>query len=162
MKGLFAAAGLALAFAATSAKAADLYDDPPPPRYSGPAYEDPRYADVYRYPERDRPVPPAPVYRDDDYEFRGPAPRQAWRGECVPRHVIRDRLIREGWSDFALRDFQGEVVTVNARRPSGRPFVLTIERCSGAVVDARPAHTPGPYAYAPPPPAPRRWDRPYY
>ncbi|RTL69298.1 MAG: hypothetical protein EKK41_14015 [Hyphomicrobiales bacterium] len=160
MKGLFAAAGIVLALAGTSAKAADLYDDPPPPpRHSGPAYEDPRYADVYRYP--DRPVPPAPVYRDDDYEFR-PRPRQAWRGECVPRQVIRDRLIREGWGDFALRDFEGELVTVSARRPSGRPFVLTIERCSGEVVDARPVHAQGPYAYAPPPPPPRRWDRPYY
>ncbi|MDX2205062.1 MAG: hypothetical protein NW223_20095 [Hyphomicrobiaceae bacterium] len=174
--GLVATAGLALALATTSAKAADLYDDPPPPRYSGPAYEDPRYADVYRYPDRysdkyadrpvysdkyaERPVPPAPVYRDDDDAFR-PGPRHAWRGgECVPRHVIRSRLSSEGWSDFTLGDLYGDQVTVHARRPSGRPYVLTIERCSGTVLDARPSHSAGPYASAPPPP--RRWDRPYY
>ncbi len=161
MKGLLAAAGVVLALASTSARAADLYDDPPPARYSGPAYQDPRYSDVYRYP--DRPVPPAPVYRDrdDDYVFR-PRQRHAYRGECLPRHVIKDRLVREGWGDFALGDFHGELVTVHARRPSGRPFTLTIERCSGEIVDARPSHAQGPYAYAPTPPPPRRWDRPYY
>lgn len=156
MKSLMLAAGLGLALFSGAAQAADLYDDPPPPRYSGPAYEDPRYADIYRYP--DRPVPPAPVYRDR-YDSYTPPPRHAYRGACLPRHVIRDRLIRDGWSDFALADFDGEIAQVKARRPSGRPFILSVERCSGEIVDARPLGNAGPYAYAPPP---RRYDRPYY
>lgn len=159
MKGLVLAAGFGLAMLTGAAHAADLYDDPPPPRYSGPAYQDPRYSDIYRHP--DRPVPPAPVYGGDRYDSYTPQPRRAYRGACLPRHVIRDRLIRDGWNDFVLADFDGEVAQVSARRPSGRPFMLTVERCSGEIVDARPVRNAGPYAYAPPPP-PRRWDRPSY
>lgn len=65
--------------------------------------------------------------------------------------VVRDRLLAEGWGDF--RDFEprGRVVLVQARRPSGRLFDLTIDRCSGEVVDARPVSgpraEPGAYAY---------------
>ncbi len=164
MKGLLVAAGLGLALVSTGVKAADLYDDPPPgPRHSGGAYDDPRYADIYRYPDRypNRPTPPASIYGDRDDAYSPPPRRNAYRGECVPRHVIRDRLIRDGWNDFALGEFYGNVATVQARRPSGRPFVLTVDRCTGDIVDARPAASPGPYAYNPQPP-PRRWDRPYY
>ena len=112
------------------ASAADLYEDgygEGPPRYE-------RYA-----------VPPA------DFEPPYP-PRYADRGgPCVPREVVRDRLLSEGWGDF--RDFEprGRVVLVQARRPSGRLFDLAIDRCSGEVVDARPVFgpraAPGPYAY---------------
>ncbi len=111
------------------ASAADLYEDygEGPPRYE-------RYA-----------VPPA------DFEPPYP-PRYADRGgPCMPRELVRDRLLSEGWGDF--RDFEprGRVVLVQARRPSGRLFDLTIERCSGVVVDARPVFgpraAPGPYAY---------------
>ena len=158
MKGLVLAAGFGLTLLSGAAQAADLYDDPPPPRYSGPAYQDPRYADIYRYP--DRPVPPAPVYGGDRYDNYTPPARRAYRGACLPRHVIRDRLIRDGWNDFVLADFDGDMAQVSARRPSGRPFMLTVERCSGEIVDARPLRHPGPYASAPPPP--RRFDRPYY
>ena len=59
---------------------------------------------------------------------------------------------------------------MHARRPSGRQFVLTIERCSGEIVSARPLEGyggtyggggyGGPYAYGGPPP--RRYERPYY
>lgn len=159
MKGLVLAAGFGLTLLTGTAQAADLYDDPPPPRYSGPAYEDQRYSDIYRHP--DRPVPPAPVYGTDRYDSYTPGPRRAYRGDCLPRHVIRDRLIRDGWNDFVLADFNGDVAQVSARRPSGRPFMLTVERCSGEIVDARPIRHAGPTAYAPPPP-PRRWDRPSY
>ncbi len=125
-----AAAVAASLFAFTPlASAADLYE------YGygeGPRYD--RYA-----------VPPV------DFEPPYP-PRYADRGTaCVPREVVRHRLLSEGWGDF--RDFEprGRVVLVQARRPSGRLFDLTIDRCSGEVVDARPVFgpraAPGPYAY---------------
>ena len=153
------AAGFGLTLLTGAAQAADLYDDPPPPRYSGPAYQDPRYADIDHYP--DRPVPPARVYGAHRYAPYTPPPRRAYRGARLPRHVIRDRLIRDGWNDFVLAEFDGEVAQVSARRPSGRPFMLTVARCSGEIVDARPLRNAGPYASAPPPP-PRRYDLPYY
>ena len=123
-----AVAALLFAFA-PPASAADLYGD----GYGqAPRYE--RYAQ-----------PPA------DFEPPYP-PRYAHRGgPCVPREVVRDRLLSEGWGD--LRDFdpRGRVILVQARRPSGRLFDLTIDRCSGEVVDARPVFgpraAPGPYAY---------------
>lgn len=155
------AAGFGLALISTGARAADLEDGPPPPPRYGGAYDDSRYADIYRYPDRP-PVPPARVYRDDDYPPPPPGrfeQRYSHRGACVPRHVIRDRLMREGWQDFRVDELQGNVVTLHARRPSGRPFLLTIDRCSGDVVDARPAYQPGPTAYGP---TPRRYYRPYY
>jgi hypothetical protein len=70
-------------------------------------------------------------------------------------------LQSQGWHAFHDVDIRGELVTVRARRPSGRLFDLTVDRCSGEVVNARPVLGPplGPYAYGPPP---RRWDRPFY
>ena len=50
MRSWVLAAGLLTAAATTGAQAADLYDGPPPPNRYGSAYEDPRYADIYRYP----------------------------------------------------------------------------------------------------------------
>jgi hypothetical protein len=131
-----AASFFVLAFPAFSA---DLYD---PPR-TGSAYDDPRYADIYgdddteeRYAEAedfDAPIPPRSVYGhdEDDRDWNG------YREGCVPRHVVRDRLHADGWHH--LRDFEprGGVLHVEARRDSGRLFELTIDRCSGEVVDAR-------------------------
>jgi hypothetical protein len=110
------------------ASAADLYED----SYGqAPRYE--RYAQ-----------PPA------DFEPPYP-PRNTDGGPCVPREVVRDRLLSEGWGDFRDFDPRGRVILVQARRPSGRLFDLTIDRCSGQVVDARPVFGPraerGAYAY---------------
>jgi hypothetical protein len=159
---LLAATGAASA----SAKAADLDEGPPPDRY-GSVYEDPRYADIYRRPEYRQPerpfagTPPLPyagpplprdrVYRDDEE----PPPY----GQCVPRDVIRDRLTRHGWHDFHDGALRGNVAVVRARRPSGRLFELTIERCSGEIVSAYPleGRVFGPFAYGPRP----WWQRSY-
>jgi hypothetical protein len=108
--------------------AADLYED----GYGqAPRYE--RYAQ-----------PPA------DFEPPYP-PRYTDGGPCVPRELVRDRLLSEGWGDFRDFDPRGRVILVQARRPSGRLFDLTIDRCSGQVVDARPVFAPraerGAYAY---------------
>jgi hypothetical protein len=110
------------------ASAADLYED----GYGqAPRYE--RYAQ-----------PPA------DFEPPYP-PRYTDGAPCVPREVVRDRLLSEGWGDFRDFDPRGRVILVQARRPSGRLFDLTIDRCSGQVVDARPVFGPraerGAYAY---------------
>jgi hypothetical protein len=181
MRGWVLAAGLLAA--ATGAQAADLYDGPPPDRY-GSAYDDPRYADIYRYPvpppryaappprafERyaEPPIPRERVYRDDDdrYDrgyYDGPRryshvdPRRPYAGHCLPREVVKDQLLRQGWHDFHDGDARGDIATVRARRPSGRLFALAIDRCTGEIVSAEPLEPRrfGPYAYGPPPP--RRW-----
>jgi hypothetical protein len=171
---LLAAAGAA----SPVAQAADLDEGPPPNRY-GSVYDDPRYADIYRRPERPPPafVPPPPpyagpvprerVYRDDAEvpPYAGPhrysynEPRPGYGAACVPREVIRERLSRHGWQDFHDGALQGEVAVVRARRPNGRLFELTIERCSGEIVSAYPLESRvyGPYAYGPRP----WWQRPY-
>jgi hypothetical protein len=193
MRSWVLAAGLLAAAVTTGAQAADLYDGPPPDRY-GSAYEDPRYADIYKYPTpppypyavpprpyagvpvpppyAGPPIPRERVYRDEDdngYEpkyFPGPRrhsyadPRGPYAGRCVPKELIKDELLRRGWHDFHYGEAHGDVATVRARRPSGRLFALTIDRCSGEIVNAE-ALEPrrfGPFAYGPPP---RRWDRAY-
>ena len=147
MRSWVLAAGLLAAAAATGAQAADLYDGPPPDRY-GSAYDDPRYADIYRYPvpppryaappprayERyaEPPIPRERVYREDDrYEPKylpGPRrhsyaePPRAHADRCLPREVVKERLLRSGWHDFHDGDVRGDIATVRARRPSGRLF----------------------------------------
>ena len=177
MRSWVVAAGLLATVATTGAQAADLYDGPPPDRY-GSAYEDPRYADIYKYPPpyaapaprpypgpyAGPPIPREPVYRDDyDTErYDGPRrhsyldPRRPYAGHCLPREVVKERLLRQGWHDFHAGNVQGDIATVHARRPSGRLFALAIERCSGEIVSAHPLEPRrfGPYAYGPPP---RRW-----
>ena len=175
---LLAATGAASA----SAKAADLDEGPPPDRY-GSVYEDPRYADIYRRPEYRQPerpfagTPPLPyagpplprdrVYRDDEEpppygrppRYSNDDARPGYGGQCVPRDVIRDRLTRHGWHDFHDGALRGNVAVVRARRPSGRLFELTIERCSGEIVSAYPleGRVFGPFAYGPRP----WWQRSY-
>jgi hypothetical protein len=80
-----------------------------------------------------------------------------------------------GWQDFQGGQQQGDQVSLKARRPSGRLFELTLNRCSGQIVEVRPLEgrpAGGPYAfnrpqynnnpdtYDAPPPPPR--GGPYY
>jgi hypothetical protein len=161
----FAASLFAFALPALSA---DLYE----PSRSGSAYDDPRYAEIYgddppaydRYGEPpedlDEPYRPRASLEEEDFEPPYAPDRYAGsRDACVPRHVVRDRLRAEGWSDFYGFEPRGRVVLVQARRPSGRLFDLTIDRCSGAVVEARPVDGSrfGSFADAPR----RHWPRPY-
>jgi hypothetical protein len=128
---LATASALAVSFALTAlpAVAADLYEPP---------YNE--YGEGPPPPPRDRYAP------DDDYGPQ-PPPRLVERG-CVPRELARDRLRDAGWYDFHGLEPRGEVVLVQARRPSGRLFNLTIDRCSGRVVDARPAYGGGSRYYS--------------
>jgi hypothetical protein len=156
------------ALVAAPALAADLdYTDRSP-------YDDPRYSDIYSHPAPPPPryaypVPPAPVYRDDRYaappQYVPPPPPHRQQGrhaaDCVPRAQVRHRLESRGWHDFHDAQPMGEVVHIRARRPSGRLFDLTLDRCSGEVlgveaIDHRAAAAP------PPPPPDWRWrERPY-
>ena len=63
MRSWVLAASLLAAAATTGAKAADLDEGPPPDRY-GSAYDDPRYADIYKYPRGPQAygVPPPGAY----------------------------------------------------------------------------------------------------
>ncbi len=139
-----AASALAVSFAvlALPAAAADLYE---PPR-GGYGYNDGPPPDQYAEPP-------------EDFEPPYPPPRYAGRDACVPREVIRDRLQAAGWGDFHAVEPREQVVLIKARRPSGRLFDLTIDRCSGEVVDARPLYGRrlGPFAYGPR----RNWPGPY-
>jgi hypothetical protein len=165
MKSWVLAAGLLAAAVSPSARAADL--EPPEERY-GSAYDDPRYADIYRYPDRApryaEPRPQAERYyrwyeEEDDREPHRYAERNAPPGfqpQCLPPETIRHRLVHEGWFDLHDVELRGDVAVVHARRGSGRPFALTVDRCSGALLAARPLEPGfGPYAYGAP------WRRPY-
>jgi hypothetical protein len=164
-----------------AAFAADLWE---PPR-GGAAYDDEsRFGDSYRYgdrygygedydrgapPPEDRyaghpedfgppPIPPAGL-KDDrfrDREFYPSSDRRYGEG-CVPRYVLRDRLRAAGWYDFQGMDRRDGVLLTEARSPTGRPFALTIDRCSGEVVDARPLDGGRSYAYG----GHRRWTPSY-
>ena len=175
---ILAASLLAAAGAASSnANAADLDEGPPPDRY-GSVYDDPRYADIYLpatgapLAARHRPLcgtrPRANASiammkrrrrtRDPIATLMMRA-RPGYGGQCVPREVVRDRLTRHGWHDFHDGALNGNVAVVRARRPSGRLFELTIERCSGEIVERLSAgrRVYGPFAYGPRP----WWQRSY-
>jgi len=164
MKSWVLAAGLLAAAIAPAARAADIDDDGPPPPRSG-AYDDPRYSDIYKYPKAPprpfaAPTPP-PGYHDDDDDdgpppsrYSGvPPPRYGnappYGQRCVQSEQVRERLTSMGWRDFHGGQQQGEIVTLRARRPSGRLFELTLHRCSGQIAELRPLEPRrfGPYAY---------------
>jgi hypothetical protein len=139
------------------AAAADLDGD----RYSaGPPDDDPRYGDIYRHPappprQYAAPYPgyrdPYPPYRSDNgyapppppppypapayHEGRWPTYDRFAQG-CLPRHAIRDRLVRQGWHDFDDLVLRGDVAHVRARRPDGYLFDLTVDRCDGRILEA--------------------------
>jgi hypothetical protein len=142
---------------ALPAASADLYQPPYEPR--GDAYYDegPVPYDRYdRYVERepDHPVPPRSVYGGKGFappsEWSGYRPRVRYEDDCVPRRIARARLREDGWRDFHDFERRGDVVLVRARRRSGRLFDLTIDRCSGEVVDARRLRGRRDFAYRPP------------
>jgi len=132
-----AASALAVSVAlfALPAVAADLYAPPYHEEYGeGPPPRDDRYAAV-----------------PDDFEPPFPEPGYD-RARCIPREAARDRLRDAGWYDFHAVEPRGGVVLVKARRGRDRLYDLTIDRCSGEVVDAKPLYDgprPRPYAWGP-------------
>lgn len=56
--------------------------------------------------------------------------------DCRSAEDIHDRLKRQGWWDFDDLERSGKHFTVRARRPNGTAYQLTIDGCSGRVLDA--------------------------
>lgn len=111
----------------------DVYGDPRPPAFAEPAAPPAEEAFPERYDDERDPLP-YPARKPERYSERWEEPRGF---ACLPRHVIRHRLQGDGWYDFRDLELQGDVAVVNARRPSGRPFELRIDRCTGRIVEAR-------------------------
>lgn len=104
--------GTTLLFAAPAAKAADLDRD----------YQ--RYG----------------AYDEEDWDDRDYRHRHAYRDErgCASRQTVRRRLQSAGWHDFEDARATGGIAVVEARHDTGRRYRLSIDRCSGEVVDAKP------------------------
>lgn len=98
-------------------------DRPPAKRYSGPPPMAPPGYNRYSGP----PLPPAGM-------------------NCARSEQVRQRLTEMGWQDFHGGQQQGDMVVMKARRPSGRLFELTLQRCSGQIVEVRPLEG-RPYAF---------------
>jgi hypothetical protein len=144
MKSWVLAASLLAAAFVPAASAADIGDD----RHGG-------YIDRYRVPPPaiDRYRPPPPAYRDHDDDDDGPPPVRRYSGQptptCARSEEVRERLTDRGWRDFHDGQPQGDVVTLRARRPNGRLFELTLHRCTGEIIEARPLEPRpfGPFAF---------------
>jgi hypothetical protein len=183
MKRWVLAAGLLVAVASPPALAADMDDGGPYPK--GGVYDDRRYPpkgpppgafddddeDDYSSgppPDKYSRVPPPDKYsRLPPPDKRPPPDKYAdvpppFKGKCVRSEEVRERLTGQGWRDFhAGAQVNDNIVTLRARRPTGRLFELTLHRCSGQIVDARPLEPRRrEYAYQGPYDGPR-WG-PYY
>jgi hypothetical protein len=129
--------GLA-ALSAGPAAAADIYD-----RGRTSADEDPRYADIYGYPEPARPLGPPrreylapmpPAYFDGP-RYDGHR-RHSGTTACASHHDIRRDLTEQGWSQFQDVELRGTTALIEARRPNGHFYQLKIDRCSGEILNA--------------------------
>jgi hypothetical protein len=82
-----------------------------------------------------------------------------YKGKCVRSEEVRERLTGQGWRDFhAGAQVNDNIVTLRARRPSGRLFELSLHRCSGQLVEARPLEPARrDYAWQGPYEGPGRW-----
>jgi hypothetical protein len=161
MKSWVLAAGLLAAAAVPAAWAADVGDDdlPPPPK------------GFYKKVPPPHSGPPPPFGYDDEDDDGPGGPPPSWKkysepplpkkyseappygNKCVRSEQVREQLTSLGWSDFHAGQKQGDsLVTLRARRPSGRLFELTLHRCSGQLVDAAPLEPRrfGSYAYKAP------------
>lgn len=146
--------GLTLAAAAvTPLSAADLYGNTRDERAS--PYEDPRYAEIFGYDRRERGPRDYRERRryedrdDEDYRTR-PIARQPARPHydegydperyrtagCVPRRVIRRRLLSAGWHAFNRVVFKGDIVRFYASDARGARHIVFLNRCSGRIIDS--------------------------
>jgi hypothetical protein len=121
------AAAASLGFAALPASAADLYA----PSWSGNDYDRHGYAEDY--PDEPRSYGQYRDRRDGDDHYR----YSAREYDCVTRRQVRHRLRRQGWFAFRGLEPKGRVLLVQARGRSGGLFDLTIDRCSGEVIEVR-------------------------
>jgi hypothetical protein len=163
-------AGLFAAIAWTTpgpTNAADLYGENY--RYEQGDYQEPRYADRYRGEEDDYEEGRYNGYGYEGYrgstkdgEYLEPMDQRprfsqsygyGYEG-CTPRWQVKRRLQADGWRNFERLAVRPRVVVIRAERPNGRPFDLKVDRCTGEVVDQRPARFRGYGVYGP---GPRRY-----
>lgn len=140
---LLAGFGLSLCMAGPAAIAADLFATGPG---AGSPYDDPRYAYLYGRDDVSPPTgwsrrPPPPRY-DDERLYpprRARRPPPSWRtGYCTSRRVVKRRLAAGGWFHFKRAEIvDRHFVGVDAKHADGGVYRLTIDRCTGNVVDAR-------------------------
>jgi hypothetical protein len=180
MKSWVLAAGLLAVAAVPAAWAADVGDEDLPPA--------PRGGPQGFYKKSPPPGGPPPWFHEEDDDdgpgfppppgkkYAQPPPARKYSEvppppgpKCVRSEQVREHLTSLGWSDFHDGQKQGsDLVTLRARRPSGRLFELTLHRCSGQLVDAAPLESRrfGPYAHKAPYEQPYLYDgprrRPYY
>ena len=188
MKRWVLAAGLLVAVASPPALAADMDDGGPyskggvyddrryPPKGPPPgAFDDDDEDDYANGPPPDKysNVPPPDKYSrvppPDKYSRLPPPDRRPppekyadvppYKGKCVRSEEVREGLTSRGWRDFhAGAQVNDNIVTLRARRPTGQLFELTLHRCSGQIVDARPLEPRRrEYAYQGPYEGPGRW-----
>jgi len=152
--------GLAIIVGATAVQAADIYDGG-----ARVPYDDPRYAYLYgrdgtkpppgwetrRYDERyEVRRDPAGLWRHRRAETHPESWRERYRHSdrraevpgrrfCPPKSVVRGRLKAEGWFGFANPAvIDGRFVSAEARHEDGGRYRITVERCTGRLVDAEP------------------------
>jgi hypothetical protein len=139
MKSWVLAGALATCLLVPAASAADFGDGPTP---------QPR-SDTYDYRYGEKSLPPSYRFEDDEDDnhdtrylprrYSAPAgPPSSYRPACARSEDVRERLTSFGWRDFHGGQPQGENVLLRARRPNGRLFELTLDRCSGEIVEAQP------------------------
>lgn len=77
-------------------------------------------------------------YKEDPLPPPQAPPRRRVAAECLSKFGIREALNRQGWHEFANVEMRGDLAYMIARNDNGRPFDLTIDSCSGDVIDAAP------------------------
>jgi hypothetical protein len=83
--------------------------------------------------------------------MRPPYGRSFAEGQCLPKREIGVRLESRGWTGIEVIERGGPVARLRAGRPNGSLYDLSIDTCTGQIVDARIVPPPS-YAYAPPRP----------
>ena len=142
---------------------ADMYRHPAPPAYTE------RY--VEKYERYDAPPPPPPRHFERYDRYEGPAPgydvprdrhgylapmrppqyRSYAERECLPKREVAQRLESQGWIGIDVIEQSGQVARLKASRPNGSLYDITIDKCTGQIVEARVVPPPS-YAWAPPRP----------
>ena len=83
-----------------------------------------------------------PIYRHNTHRRHG-----GWEHHCVPKHVMRARLVRRGWHDFDLIRRGPHRIRLEATNFKGRRFRLVLNRCTGHIVKKRPIRRHWRYGY---------------
>ena len=64
--------------------------------------------------------------------------RRNWAPVCVPKHVMRARLVHRGWHDFELLGRGPNRIRLEATNFKGRRFRIVLDRCNGHIIKKRP------------------------